>query len=81
MVRPNQKGVDFGIWNNINTSQLSCPLDVHTARIAKQLGILQRKQNDAKALMELDTNLRSFDPYDPVKYDFALFGIGAFEQF
>ncbi len=81
MVRPNQKGVDFGIWNKINTSQLSCPLDVHTARIAKQLGILQRKQNDAKALMELDTNLRSFDPYDPVKYDFALFGIGAFEQF
>ena len=81
MVRPNQKGVDFGIWNKINTSQLSCPLDVHTARIAKQLGILQRKQNDAKALMELDTHLRSFDPYDPVKYDFALFGIGAFEQF
>ena len=81
MVRPNHKGVDFGIWNKIDTGQLSCPLDVHTARIAKQLGILQRKQNDAKALMELDTNLRSFDPYDPVKYDFALFGIGAFEQF
>ena len=81
MVRPNQKGVDFGIWNNINTAQLSCPLDVHTARIARQLGILKRKQNDAKALEELDINLRSFDPLDPVKYDFALFGIGAFEQF
>jgi uncharacterized protein (TIGR02757 family) len=81
MVRPNLKGVDFGIWNKIDTAQLSCPLDVHTARIAKKLGLLKRKQNDAKALMELDTNLRSFDPYDPVKYDFALFGIGAFEQF
>ena len=81
MVRPNHKGVDFGIWNKIDTSQLSCPLDVHTARIAKQLGLLKRKQNDAKALEELDTNLRAFDPFDPVKYDFALFGIGAFEQF
>ena len=81
MVRSNQKGVDFGIWNKIETAQLSCPLDVHTARIAKQLGLLKRKQNDAKALAELDTNLRTFDPFDPVKYDFALFGIGAFEQF
>jgi len=81
MVRPNQKGVDFGIWNKIDTAQLSCPLDVHTARIAKKLGLLKRKQNDAKALEELDTNLRAFNPIDPVKYDFALFGIGAFEQF
>jgi hypothetical protein len=56
-------------------------LDVHTARIAKQLGLLKRKQNDAKALAELDSHLRAFDPFDPVKYDFALFGIGAFEQF
>jgi uncharacterized protein (TIGR02757 family) len=81
MVRSNQKGVDFGIWNKIDTGQLSCPLDVHTARIAKQLGLLKRRQNDAKALEDLDSNLRAFDPFDPVKYDFALFGIGAFEQF
>ena len=81
MVRSDKKKVDFGILNEISTTQLSCPLDVHTARIAKQLGILTRKQNDAKALKELDLNLRSLDPLDPVKYDFALFGIGAFEQF
>ncbi len=81
MVRPNTKEVDFGIWKSLQTSQLSCPLDVHTGTIARKLGILTRKQNDAKALEELDQNLRRMDPIDPVKYDFALFGLGALEDF
>ena len=81
VTRSSKKGVDFGIWKSIHSSQLSCPLDVHTARIARKLGLLKRKQNDAKALYELDTQLRKLDPKDPVKYDFALFGLGAFENF
>ncbi len=81
MVRPNTAGVDFGLWKSIQTSQLSCPLDVHTGNIARKLGILKRKQNDFKTLTELDTYLRSMDKMDPVKYDFALFGLGAFEKF
>ena len=56
-------------------------MDVHTANVARKLGLLKRKQNDAKALLELDTKLRKFYPKDPVKYDFALFGLGAFEKF
>lgn len=76
-VRKDVPGVDLGIWNNlIHPRQLSCPLDVHTGNIARKLGLLNRKQNDAKALIELDNSLRSLDPNDPVKYDFALFGIG-----
>jgi uncharacterized protein (TIGR02757 family) len=81
MVRPSDKGVDFGLWKNIHPKELSCPLDVHTANIARKLKILKRKQNDAKAVAELDRALRRFDPEDPVKYDFALFGLGAYEQF
>lgn len=81
MVRNDRKGVDFGIWNHIKPSQLSCPLDVHTGNIARKLSLLRRKKNDAKALIELDKSLRKFDPKDPVKYDFALFGLGAFEGF
>ena len=81
MVRNDNKGVDFGIWNTIPTSALSCPLDVHSGNVARKLGLLIRKQNDAKALLELDNNLRSLDPNDPVKYDFALFGLGVFEKF
>ncbi len=81
MVRNDQKGVDFGIWKNINPRALSCPLDVHSGNVARKLGILTRKQNDAKALAELDAKLRTFDPLDPVKYDFALFGLGVFERF
>lgn len=81
MVRNDNKGVDFGIWNAISPSTLSCPLDVHSGRIARDLKLLTRKQNDGKALLELDTALRKFDPTDPVKYDFALFGLGAFENF
>ncbi len=81
MVRQDQTGVDFGIWKSINPSLLSCPLDVHSGNIARKLGLLLRKQNDARALFELDTSLRKLDPKDPVKYDFALFGLGVFENF
>lgn len=81
MVRSDSKGVDFGIWKNISPSVLSIPLDVHTGNIARKLGLLERKQNDWKAVEELDVVLRSFDPHDPVKYDFALFGLGAIEKF
>lgn len=81
MVRKDDVGVDFGIWNSISPSQLSCPLDVHSGSVARKLGILTRKQNDAKALAELDNSLRLYDAEDPVKYDFALFGLGVFEKF
>ncbi len=81
MVRSDGAGVDFGIWNTVSPSMLSCPLDVHSGNVARKLGLLHRKQNDAKALNELDHNLRKMDPIDPVKYDFALFGMGVFEKF
>jgi uncharacterized protein (TIGR02757 family) len=81
MVRNNSTGVDFGLWKTINPSQLSCPLDVHSGNVARRLNLLTRKQNDAKAVTELDKNLRRLDPLDPVKYDFALFGLGVFEKF
>jgi uncharacterized protein (TIGR02757 family) len=81
MVRNDTNGVDFGIWKNISPSTLSCPLDVHSGNVARKLGLLNRKQNDGKALFELDTNLRKLDKEDPVKYDFALFGLGIFEGF
>lgn len=81
MVRNDNAGVDFGIWKSLSPSQLSCPLDVHSGNVARKLDLLTRKQNDAKALTELDTILREFDNEDPVKYDFALFGLGVFENF
>ncbi len=81
MVRNDKRGVDLGIWESISPALLSCPLDVHSGNVARKLGILTRKQNDAKALAELDARLREFDPADPVKYDFALFGLGVFEKF
>jgi uncharacterized protein (TIGR02757 family) len=81
MCRQDNKGVDLGIWKTIPASALSCPLDVHSGNVARKLTLLSRKQNDAKALFELDTNLRLLDPNDPVKYDFALFGLGVFEGF
>lgn len=81
LVRHDNCGVDFGIWKNINPAHLSCPLDVHSGNVARKLGLLTRKQNDAKALVELDTNLRKLDKNDPTKYDFALFGLGVFEGF
>ena len=81
MVRNDAAGVDFGIWSTISPAILSCPLDVHSGNVARKLGLLARKQNDAKALAELDTSLRKMDKIDPVKYDFALFGLGIFENF
>ena len=81
MVRNDFSGVDFGIWNTIPMSVLSCPLDVHTGNVARKLGLISRNQNDAKALKELDQSLRILDAVDPVKYDFALFGLGVFESF
>ena len=81
MVREDTKGVDFGIWNRLSPAQLSCPLDVHSGNVARKLGLLKRSQNDGKALLELDTALRKLDKSDPVKYDFALFGLGVFEGF
>jgi len=81
MVRPNNKGVDFGVWKTLNPSQLSCPLDVHTANVARKLGLINRKANDWKTVKELDVHLRSFCKEDPAKYDFALFGLGIYEKF
>lgn len=81
MVRNDERGVDFGIWKTIPMYALSCPLDVHSGNVARKLDLLIRKQNDAKALAELDSNLRQLDAKDPVKYDFALFGLGVFEGF
>jgi uncharacterized protein (TIGR02757 family) len=80
MVREDKNGVDFGIWKSISTSELHIPLDVHTSRNARELGLIDRKQDDWKALEELMINLQEFDSKDPSKYDFALFGIGAFEK-
>ena len=81
MVRPSKNGVDFGIWKKIKPSQLSCPLDIHSGNVARKFGLITRKQNDSKALNQLDLNLRSMDSIDPVKFDFALFGLGVFEKF
>ncbi|WP_240743231.1 TIGR02757 family protein [Ilyomonas limi] len=81
MVREDNNGVDFGIWNTIKPSQLICPVDVHVARVAKRLGLLQRKQTDWSAAIELTQHLRTLDADDPVKYDFALFGLGVMEKY
>jgi len=80
MIRKDKRGVDFGLWG-LPPSLLVCPLDVHSGRVARKLGLLTRKQDDWLSAMELTTNLRRFDADDPVKYDFALFGLGAFEKF
>ncbi len=79
MVRHDSRGIDFGIWKEIPASALMCPLDVHSGNVARKLGLLTRKQNDWKAVEELTGNLRMYDRNDPVKYDFALFGMGVFE--
>lgn len=81
MVRKDDRGVDFGIWESLDAKTLMCPLDVHSGNVARKLGLLTRKQNDWKAVEELTTALRTFDPLDPVKYDFALFGLGVFENY
>ena len=80
MVRRDNKGVDFGIWKNISPSQLICPVDVHVARVARQLNILHRKPIDWQTALELTGYLRTLDKIDPVKYDFALFGTGVMEN-
>ena len=80
MVRRDDRGVDFGLWQSISPSVLSCPLDVHSGNVARKLGLLTRKQSDAKAVTELDARLREMDPAGPVKYDYALFGLGVFEK-
>lgn len=76
MVRQDDKGVDFGLWKNIQPSQLLMPLDVHVDRVARHFNLIQRKQTDWKTVLELTENLKQFDAEDPVKYDFALFGLG-----
>ncbi len=81
MVRRCDRGVDFGLWTKLKPRQLSCPLDVHTGNVARRLGLINRKGNDILALYELDSALRNFDKNDPVKYDFALFGLGVNENF
>ncbi len=80
MVRKDDSGVDLGLWEKINPAQLLIPLDVHVDRVARRLGLLQRKQTDWQSVLELTTQLRAFDADDPVKYDFALFGIGILEK-
>lgn len=81
MARKDDKGVDFGIWKKISPAELICPIDVHVARVAKRLNILTRKQTDWQAALELTKFLRTLDKNDPVKYDFALFGLGVMEKF
>jgi len=78
MVRRDDRGVDFGIWECLKPSMLMCPLDVHTGNVSRQLGLLHRKQDDWKAVEELTASLRLLDPVDPVKYDIALFGLGVY---
>ena len=81
MVRKDDKGVDFGLWKRISPGQLICPLDLHVARVARRFGLLTRKPTDWPAALELTENLALLDPEDPVKYDFALFGLGVMEKF
>lgn len=81
MVRPAAGGVDLGLWSHLPKSKLSIPLDVHTGRVARSLGLLTRTASDARAVEELDRTLRTLDPTDPVKYDFALFGLGVERYF
>lgn len=81
MVRQDDKGVDFGLWERIQPSQLVCPCDVHVERVARRFHLITRKQTDWQMAMELTSNLKEFDPIDPVKYDFALFGLGVEEKY
>jgi len=81
MVRKDDKGVDFGLWDHISPSQLICPCDLHVERVARKLGLITRKQVDWQTAIELTERLRELDPADPVKYDFALFGLGIEEKF
>mgnify|MGYP001059419342 CR=1 FL=1 len=80
MVRQDEQGVDFGLWKNIAPRQLICPCDLHVDRVARRLGLIRRKPTDWQTAVELTQNLRQFDPDDPVRYDFALFGLGIEER-
>lgn len=80
MVRKDDTGVDFGLWNSIKMSQLVCPCDLHVDRVARSLNLITRKPTDWLTAMELTINLRKLDPADPIKYDFALFGLGVIEN-
>ena len=81
MVRKDDNGVDFGIWQQIKPAQLICPCDLHVDKVARKLGLITRKQTDWKTALELTENLKKLDPHDPVKYDFALFGLGILDKF
>jgi uncharacterized protein (TIGR02757 family) len=81
MVRDDDKRVDFGLWKRIKPAQLICPCDLHVDRVGRKLGLITRKQTDWQTALELTERLREFDPVDPVKYDFALFGLGVEEKF
>ena len=81
MVRKDDRGVDFGIWKKISSSQLVCPVDVHVARVARRFGLITRKQTDWQTALELTSHLRKLDENDPVKYDFALFALGVLENY
>ena len=81
LIRSDNRGVDFGIWKSVTPAQLSCPIDVHSGNVARKLGLITRRQNDVVTLKELDLNLRKMDAEDPVKFDYALFGLGVFENF
>ena len=81
MVRKDDRGVDFGLWEQIKPSQLICPCDLHVDRVGRKLGLITRKQTDWQTAVELTDKLKEFDPIDPVKYDFALFGLGIEEKF
>jgi len=81
MVRRDRKGVDFGLWKNIDPKHLSVPLDIHTGNISRKIKLIQRKQNDWKTVEEMDSALRKFSAEDPAKYDFALFGLGVSKDF
>ena len=81
MVRKDRHGVDFGIWKSIKPRQLCLPLDLHTGNVSRKLGLLTRTQNDWQAVEEITSVLRNFDKNDPIKYDFSLFGLGAFDGF
>lgn len=80
LVRQDNNGVDFGIWKSISPADLMCPLDLHSGKVARKLGLLSRNHDDWQAVEELTANLRTFDPSDPAKYDFALFGTGVNEK-
>lgn len=81
MVRHDNRGVDFGIWKRLTPAKLVCPCDLHVDRVARKLGLITRKQTDWQTAMELTEGLKKFDPEDPVRYDFALFGLGIEEKF